>query len=59
MTLSAEQRRALEMLADAEESGRTLDMLVTRRRLALPAGQLGLGILDSYWTQTRQHNQNN
>jgi hypothetical protein len=29
MTLSAEQRRALEMLADAEESGKTLDMLVT------------------------------
>jgi hypothetical protein len=29
MTLSAEQRRALEMLADADESGGTLDMLVT------------------------------
>jgi hypothetical protein len=28
MTLSAEQRRALEMLADAGESGSTLDMLV-------------------------------
>ena len=28
MTLSAEQRQALEMLADAGESGSTLDMLV-------------------------------
>jgi hypothetical protein len=28
MTLSAEQRRALEMLADAGESGSTFDMLV-------------------------------
>jgi hypothetical protein len=28
MTLSAEQRRALEMLADAGEGGSTLDMLV-------------------------------
>src|SRR5216684_1092673 len=31
MTLSAEQRRALEMLADAGESGSTLDMLVANR----------------------------
>jgi hypothetical protein len=28
MTLSAEQRRALEMLAEAGEAGSTLDMLV-------------------------------
>jgi hypothetical protein len=28
MTLSAEQRQALEMLADAGEGGSTLDMLV-------------------------------
>jgi hypothetical protein len=28
MTLSAEQRRALEMLADAGEGGSTLDMLI-------------------------------